>query len=111
MSLHCFSFSRAVSISLVFINKALLSGSTNGTTVDAPLFVTWFQCVVTVGLCVALAFGAKFFPNLGKFPQLGLDVQVMLKVFIATRQHVFCDNILISFFICRFFHCLWCLLP
>nr|SVE84321.1 EOG090X081X [Daphnia pulex] len=70
----------AVSISLVFINKALLSGSTNGTTVDAPLFVTWFQCVVTVGLCVFLACGAKFFPSLGKFPELGLDVQIMLKV-------------------------------
>lgn len=70
----------AVSISLVFINKALLSGSTNGTTVDAPLFVTWFQCVVTVALCAILAFGAKFFPNFGKFPELGFDVQVMLKV-------------------------------
>nr|CAG4651073.1 EOG090X081X [Simocephalus serrulatus]SVE94305.1 EOG090X081X [Simocephalus serrulatus] len=70
----------AVSISLVFINKALLSGSTNGSTVDAPLFVTWFQCVVTVGICVFLAYGAKLFPQLGKFPELGLDVQVMLKI-------------------------------
>jgi hypothetical protein len=85
-----------VSISLVFINKALLSGSTNGTTVDAPLFVTWFQCVVTVGLCVFLACGAKFFPSLGKFPELGLDVQIMLKVFIAVRLLSLCGIYLIS---------------
>nr|CAG4646347.1 EOG090X081X [Macrothrix elegans] len=68
-----------VSISLVFINKALLSGQTNGT-LDAPLFVTWFQCVVTVLICYILAFTGKCFPSLGKFPELTLDAQVMLKV-------------------------------
>ena len=38
----------AVSISLVFVNKLLLSA---GTSIPAPLFVTWSQCVVTVGIC------------------------------------------------------------
>nr|CAG4634857.1 EOG090X081X [Alona affinis] len=69
-----------VSISLVFINKALLSGQSDGNTLDAPLFVTWFQCVVTVLLCYILAFGGKFFPSLGKFPELSLDYQIMLKI-------------------------------
>ncbi|GAB6027033.1 hypothetical protein CHUAL_013762 [Chamberlinius hualienensis] len=41
-----------VSISLVFINKYLLSGK--DLQLDAPLFVTWFQCVVTVLLCIFL---------------------------------------------------------
>lgn len=41
-----------VSISLVFVNKWLMSG--DGTTIPAPLFVTWFQCVVTVGICWGL---------------------------------------------------------
>jgi hypothetical protein len=39
-----------VSISMVFVNKELLSGQT----VPAPLFVTWFQCLVTIGICVVL---------------------------------------------------------
>lgn len=37
-----------VSISLVFINKLLLS---SGNSIPAPLFVTWSQCVVTVAIC------------------------------------------------------------
>jgi solute carrier family 35 (GDP-fucose transporter), member C1 len=37
-----------VSISLVFINKLLLS---SGNAIPAPLFVTWSQCVVTVAIC------------------------------------------------------------
>ena len=40
-----------VSITLVFLNKKLLSGSS---TFSAPLFVTWFQCVVTVCLLYLL---------------------------------------------------------
>jgi GDP-fucose transporter C1 len=39
-----------VSISMVFVNKELLSGQT----IPAPLFVTWFQCVVTIGICIVL---------------------------------------------------------
>lgn len=73
---------RVVSISLVFINKALLSGQSDGHTLDAPLFVTWFQCVVTVALCYMLAFGGKFFPSLGKFPELDLDYKTMVKVLL-----------------------------
>lgn len=41
-----------VSIALVFINKYLLSSSE--LKLDAPLFVTWFQCVISVLLCVLL---------------------------------------------------------
>nr|CAG4640956.1 EOG090X081X [Eulimnadia texana] len=71
-----------VSISLVFVNKALLSGSSEPgkAKLDAPLFVTWFQCVVTVAICLVLSFAAKLTPNLVKFPSMTVDVQVMLKV-------------------------------
>jgi hypothetical protein len=34
-----------VSISMVYLNKLLLSSS--DASIAAPLFVTWFQCVVT----------------------------------------------------------------
>nr|CAG4650243.1 EOG090X081X [Sida crystallina] len=69
-----------VSISLVFINKALLSGDSKGTQLDAPLFVTWFQCVVTVAICILLSTGAKIFPQLGQFPEMEFKVSVMLQV-------------------------------
>mmetsp|Transcript_181 Transcript_181/g.475 ORF Transcript_181/g.475 Transcript_181/m.475 type:complete len:362 (+) Transcript_181:185-1270(+) len=38
-----------VSISMVYLNKILMSNE--GISVPAPLFVTWFQCVVTVLIC------------------------------------------------------------
>ena len=46
-----FLFCRFVSITLVFLNKSLLSG---GTSVDAPLFITCFQCTVTAAACYAI---------------------------------------------------------
>ena len=49
-----------VSITLVFLNKQLLSGSS---TFSAPLFVTWFQCVVTVALLYLLQALFAIFPR------------------------------------------------
>lgn len=37
-----------VSISMVYLNKVLMS---EGPSIPAPLFVTWYQCVVTVLIC------------------------------------------------------------
>jgi len=70
----------SVSISLVFINKILLSGQLEDSSLDAPLFVTWFQCVVTVALCIALSNGAKLLPSLGQVPEIGFSLPMMLKV-------------------------------
>lgn len=38
-----------VSISMVYLNKALMSSAS--VSIPAPLFVTWFQCVVTAFIC------------------------------------------------------------
>ena len=38
-----------VSISMVYLNMALMSSES--VSIRAPLFVTWFQCVVTVLIC------------------------------------------------------------
>src|SRR5690242_19428428 len=38
-----------VSISMVYLNKALMSS--DEISIPAPLFVTWFQCVVTAWIC------------------------------------------------------------
>jgi GDP-fucose transporter C1 len=38
-----------VSISMVYLNKVLMSNE--GVSIEAPLFITWFQCVVTALIC------------------------------------------------------------
>jgi len=40
-----------VSISMVYLNKVLMSNE--GVSINAPLFVTWFQCIVTTFICWA----------------------------------------------------------
>ncbi|XP_045119268.1 GDP-fucose transporter 1-like isoform X2 [Portunus trituberculatus] len=59
-----------VSISMVFVNKTLLGGSVGGKT-DAPLFVTWFQCVVTAGACLATSRLTRLAPHILTFPEVG----------------------------------------
>jgi solute carrier family 35 (GDP-fucose transporter), member C1 len=49
-----------VSITTVFVNKELFSGSQ--VKLDATLFVTWFQCVVTTVICVVATFLSHNFP-------------------------------------------------
>lgn len=38
-----------VSISMVYLNKVLMSNE--GISIDAPLFVTWYQCIITALIC------------------------------------------------------------
>lgn len=60
-----------ISISMVFVNKYLLSSE--DLKLDAPMFVTWFQCVVTVLLCVLLSVAGQLFPNIISFPSLKIE--------------------------------------
>ena len=41
-----------VSISMVYLNKVLVSSE--DASIPAPMFITWFQCVVTVAICKVL---------------------------------------------------------
>ena len=41
-----------VSISMVYLNKILLSDE--GSSIPAPLFVTWYQCLLTCIICMLL---------------------------------------------------------
>ncbi|XP_014482020.1 PREDICTED: GDP-fucose transporter 1 [Dinoponera quadriceps] len=50
-----------VSILTVFVNKALLSSDV--VNLDAPLFVTWFQCIVSVIICLTLRKLSQCFPK------------------------------------------------
>ncbi|XP_063243903.1 GDP-fucose transporter 1 [Bacillus rossius redtenbacheri] len=68
-----------ISILTVFVNKALLSGATIN--LDAPLFVTWYQCVVSATICFTLSRLTKTFPNIFSFPDGSpLDPEVIKKV-------------------------------
>ncbi|XP_054273873.1 GDP-fucose transporter 1-like [Macrosteles quadrilineatus] len=55
-----------VSIFTVFINKALLSG--DDVKLEAPIFIAWFQCVVSALICFILARISKRFPHQFSFP-------------------------------------------
>lgn len=54
-----------ISISMVFLNKYLLSSS--DLKLDAPLFITWTQCVVSVVLIAALGLLGDKYPNVDTF--------------------------------------------
>ncbi|KAK3101333.1 hypothetical protein FSP39_002767 [Pinctada imbricata] len=60
---------------MVFLNKYLLSSP--DLKLEAPLFITWYQCVVTVLLCVLLKVLSTIFPNQISFPSIMLDKDVL----------------------------------
>nr|XP_002125224.2 GDP-fucose transporter 1 [Ciona intestinalis] len=64
----------SVSISMVFINKYLLKS--DQLKLNAPMFVTWFQCVVTVLLCVICSHVSASMPNLMTFPSTKFDAKL-----------------------------------
>lgn len=63
-----------ISISMVFVNKYLLSS--DDLKLNAPLFVTWFQCVITVLLCILLCLFSQFVPDFIKFPSVKVDLRL-----------------------------------
>ncbi|KJH48566.1 hypothetical protein DICVIV_05310 [Dictyocaulus viviparus] len=66
------------SIGLVFLNKYLLSSE--DLKLNAPLFVTWFQCVVTIFLCFFLSWMSKVLPHTINFPRMSLDAKISREV-------------------------------
>ena len=67
-----------ISIAMVFLNKSLLSGQTS---LDAPLFITWFQCVVTAALSCFVSFSKRPFPNLAaSIPTIEPSAKTLTKV-------------------------------
>ncbi|XP_063720586.1 GDP-fucose transporter 1-like isoform X2 [Symsagittifera roscoffensis] len=68
----------AVSLSMVFLNKYLLNG--DSLQLDAPMFVTWFQCLVTVIICVILRIAALQMPTYVSFPSVAINISISLQV-------------------------------
>ncbi|XP_073321389.1 GDP-fucose transporter 1 isoform X2 [Pagrus major] len=65
-----------VSITMVFLNNYLLDNRD----LDAPLFVTFYQCLVTVGLCWVLQLLSRFCPGVIDFPSVSFDLKTSREV-------------------------------
>ncbi|XP_046897345.1 GDP-fucose transporter 1 isoform X2 [Hypomesus transpacificus] len=65
-----------ISITMVFLNNYLLDSNE----LDAPLFVTFYQCFVTVGLCWVMQFFSKLCPGLVDFPSVKFDLKISREV-------------------------------
>jgi len=77
-----------VSITLVFVNKALMTGDK---AIPAPMFVTWFQCVFTFVLIWLLGVAAEHNPSvawLQQFPKQTFDVDIAKKMLSLTVMFV-----------------------
>lgn len=73
-----------VSISMVYLNKLLVSDPSSS--IPAPLFVTWYQCVLTCLICKGLGEYGEGKRNLGspsfydEFPRVSYDYKVGMLV-------------------------------
>lgn len=65
-----------VSITMVFLNNYLLDNRE----LDAPLFVTFYQCVVTVGLCWLMQLLSSLCPGVIDFPSVKFDLKTSREV-------------------------------
>lgn len=63
----------SISITLVFVNKSLLKG--DELQLEAPLFVTFYQCVCTVFLCKVCDFIAQRYQDKVTFPSTKINKQ------------------------------------
>ncbi|KAK1161758.1 GDP-fucose transporter 1 isoform X1 [Acipenser oxyrinchus oxyrinchus] len=63
-----------ISITMVFLNKYLLDSP--ALKLDAPLFVTFYQCFVTVILCLSISVFARLCPGYVQFPSVRFDPKI-----------------------------------
>ena len=63
---------------MVFINKYLLSST--DLKFDGPLFITWYQCVVSVAICGFLSALNKYAPHLITFPEFKIDLKIAREI-------------------------------
>jgi GDP-fucose transporter C1 len=78
-----------ISITLVFLNKLMLSDSTS---IPAPLAVTWFQCVVTSAILYALGELGRGAPEgtfFAQFPAASFDYKLATSRSVAMLSLVF----------------------
>lgn len=82
-----------VSITMVFVNKSLLSGDQGR--IDAPLFITWFQCVVTVLGCYLMPLlGVPNVPQFEIKKDIAKQIAPLSLVFILMMV---CNNLCLKY--------------
>ncbi|XP_054156334.1 GDP-fucose transporter 1-like [Oppia nitens] len=67
-----------ISISMVFINKHLLSGADIG--LNAPLFVTFYQCLCALAITLVMSMLSRTNPSLFKLPALSFRLTTARQV-------------------------------
>eukprot|EP00485_Elphidium_margaritaceum_P000166 CAMPEP_0202694290 /NCGR_PEP_ID=MMETSP1385-20130828/8187_1 /ASSEMBLY_ACC=CAM_ASM_000861 /TAXON_ID=933848 /ORGANISM="Elphidium margaritaceum" /LENGTH=290 /DNA_ID=CAMNT_0049350107 /DNA_START=10 /DNA_END=878 /DNA_ORIENTATION=+ len=70
------------SLSLVFLNKFVMDGDI--TNLDAPLFMSWTQFLITVICCAILGEMGKFFKPFSFFPRFEYNIATARKVMPLT---------------------------
>ncbi|XP_072516965.1 GDP-fucose transporter 1 isoform X2 [Salminus brasiliensis] len=65
-----------VSITMVFLNNYLLDSKD----LDAPLFITFFQCLVSLCLCWVMNVVSTFYPSCVDFPSIKVDLKVSREI-------------------------------
>lgn len=82
-----------ISITMVFVNKSLLSDPAGK--IDAPLFITWFQCVVTVVGCYVM--GELGVPNVPRFEVKKDILTQMLPLSCVFTMMMVCNNLCLKY--------------
>lgn len=96
---HLF-YPRFTSILTVFVNKALLSGDKD---LDAPLFITWIQCITSVVLCLLLRMLKKsYLPNPNVFSHA--TIQQVLPLAILFTMMVGMNNLCLKYVAVSFYY-------
>eukprot|EP00795_Rhopilema_esculentum_P002469 gene2469-18128_t len=67
-----------ISISLVFLNKYLLSSKK--LKLDAPLFITWYQCITSLVCIFLLSLLGDKFPRIDKFPAFKIETGIAKQI-------------------------------
>ncbi|VEL36037.1 unnamed protein product [Protopolystoma xenopodis] len=65
---------------MVFANKWLLSGGAKNLQLDAPFFITWFQCLTAVIIIRGVSLCSSFCPERVTFPEIKWCYESSVKV-------------------------------
>lgn len=76
-----------VSISMVFLNKQLLSGKT--VKLEAPLFITLYQCLCSAMICVGAGWAAKESPRVKRVIPIRLELKASTLVSVLPLSLMF----------------------
>jgi len=82
-----------ISISMVFVNKTLLSSPTGK--IDAPFFITWYQCLVTV--VVVYAMGQAGVADVPKFELRPQVVRQMVSLSVVFTCMIVFNNLCLKY--------------